>query len=62
MAESTKGKSCPVWAQIESLSKNQGVYATECDESCAKYSMTFNTCIDFAEKQANIQKTLAKYK
>lgn len=60
--ETTKGKSCPIWAQIESLSKNQGVYATECDDSCANFSMTFNSCIIFAEKFAFVQKALSKYK
>lgn len=62
MVESTKGKCCPVFCLIEALCKNQGVYSVYCDEECAKFSAAYGTCIDFAEKSTNIQKTLAKYK
>ncbi len=60
--ETTLGKECPKWAMIESLSKNQGVYSTICDEACALFSKAYNTCLESASLEAGIQKKLAKYK
>ena len=60
--ESTKGRDCPIWSEIEAISGNKGIYSTTCDDSCTRFSAAYGTCIDFAEKQANIQKNLGKYK
>lgn len=60
--ESTLGKECRHWALIESISRNQGTYSTICDEGCALFSKAYNTCLESASLEVEIQKKLAKYK
>lgn len=60
--ESTLGRECPKWCLIEAISKNQGAYSTICDEECALFSKAFNTCLESANIQAEIQKKLSKYR
>jgi len=56
--ESTLNKDCIHWSMIEATSKRPGFYELKCNESCAKYSNKYNTCIDYALKEIQIQKLL----
>jgi hypothetical protein len=60
--ESTLGKECIEWAQLEAVSGNKGMYSSVCSKECAKFSESYNTCIDHADKVTRISKLLSKYR
>ena len=58
MIESTLGKFCQSWALVEVKSPAMFKDASICSIECAKYSNKYNTCIDYALKEIQIQKLL----
>jgi len=60
--ESTRLKYCPIWSHIESIAGNQGIYETKCGPECARYSETYDTCIDIALSNSQITKNNSKYR
>ena len=55
--ESTKDKTCLKGAHIEAI-QNKPLYMdiSICGDWCANYSTKYDTCIDYALKEAQIQK------
>lgn len=58
--DSTKGRFCPIWAQIEALSHNMGLYETKCGESCTNYSTELGSCIELSYKYSLIKERYVK--
>ena len=56
--ESTIGKYCYNWSLAEAKSPAIFKDFTICSVECAKYSNKYNTCIDYAFKEIQIQKLL----
>jgi len=54
--ETTIGRFCSTWAIVEAKAPAMFKDASICSEECAKYSKKYNTCIDFALKEMEIQK------
>lgn len=57
---STKDKHCSEFCHIEALSNDKGLYETKCNESCAKFSEKYGTCIDYMLKDIQIQQIMKK--
>jgi len=56
--ESTIGKYCYNWSLAEAKSPAIFKDFTICSVECTKYSNKYNTCIDYALKEIQIQKLL----